>query len=78
MHCPAAYPAGNEAYRKLCTAFPFDRLVDGMMQPEMIPETVSLMKRATDKGIHMSVIISNRAGGNAPLIDRELAARFAQ
>ena len=57
-------------------AFPFDMMVDGMLQPEMVPETVTMMKTAIEKGMNMSIIVNNRAGGNAPLIAQELVNQF--
>ncbi|MBN2543797.1 DUF72 domain-containing protein [bacterium] len=63
----------NDSYEK---AFPFDKLVPGMMNPEMIIETVEIMKTAIKEGFHVNVIVNNRAGGNAPLIAREIANDF--
>ena len=63
----------EDAYMK---AHPFDRLVEGMLQPEMILETVEIMKTAAEKGVLVNLIINNRAGGNAPLIAEEIAKRF--
>jgi uncharacterized protein YecE (DUF72 family) len=63
----------DESYSQ---AFPFHKIVDGMMNPEMIPDTVEILKTATEKGVSVNVIVNNRAGGNAPLIAREIAAQF--
>ena len=49
-------------------AYPFDRLVEGMLQPEMVLETVEIVKDAIEKGVLVNLIINNRAGGNAPMI----------
>jgi hypothetical protein len=57
----------KEAYAK---AYPFDRLVEGMLQPEMVLDTVEIMRQGVDKGMAVNVIINNRAVGNAPLITR--------
>jgi hypothetical protein len=57
-------------------AYPFDRLLAGMLQPEMILETVEIMKTAIARGVLVNLIINNRAGGNAPLIAREIAGKF--
>jgi uncharacterized protein YecE (DUF72 family) len=57
-------------------AFPFDKLVDGMMQPETIPETVTLIRKAIERSVNLYVIINNRAGGNAPMIAREIVNNF--
>lgn len=63
----------EEAYAK---AHPFDKLVEGMLRPEMVEETASLMWTGVDQGVRMNVIINNRAGGNAPMIARHVAERF--
>jgi uncharacterized protein YecE (DUF72 family) len=63
----------EEAYEK---AFPFDKLVEGMVQPRMIEETVRLMRLGIDRQIQMNIIINNRSGGSAPLIARQVAEQF--
>ena len=68
----AITPIGMRYDETYIKAFPFYKMVDGMLQPEMIAETEAMMRTAIDKGANMSVIINNRAGGNAPLIAREL------
>ncbi len=65
----------EEAYTR---AFPFDRLVDGMMSPGMVEETAEIMASAVREGVRANVIINNRAGGNAPLIARGVAAKFSE
>jgi uncharacterized protein YecE (DUF72 family) len=82
------FNAGNQCVIRLLTplgmryddsyvkAYPFDRLVEGMLQPEMVRETVEIVKTATEKGMMVYLIINNRAGGNAPLIAREIAEKF--
>ena len=57
-------------------AYRFDRLVEGMMAPEMILETMDIIKGAIGKGMLLNLIINNRAGGNAPIIAREIATKF--
>jgi len=59
-------------------AHPFDKLIDGMMTPRMIDETVEIMGAGIGQQVHMNVIINNRAGGNAPLIAQKIAERFVQ
>ena len=61
------------AYAK---AHPFDRLVEGMLSERMIGETAAIMRRAVAAGRHVTVIVNNRAGGNAPLIAERLVERF--
>jgi uncharacterized protein YecE (DUF72 family) len=63
----------DESYKK---AYPFDNLIDGMMNPQMIRETLEIVREAIDKGVHIYVIINNRAGGNAPMIAQEIADGF--
>ena len=63
----------DEAYKK---AYPFDRLIDGMMSPSMIEETVEIVLAAIDKGVHVNVVINNRAGGNAPIIAQHVSEKF--
>ena len=57
-------------------AYPFDKLVEGMMAPEMVLETVELVKTATEKGGLANLIINNRAGGNAPIMAQIIAKKF--
>jgi uncharacterized protein YecE (DUF72 family) len=59
-------------------AYPFDRLREGMLQPEMVAETVRMMLRALEERVETSILINNRAGGNAPLIAREVFLRFIE
>lgn len=63
----------EDAYAK---AYPFDKLVEGMMAPEMVLETVEIMKAAVEKGVLVNLIINNRAGGNAPLIGQIIAEKL--
>jgi uncharacterized protein YecE (DUF72 family) len=82
------FNAGNEMVIRLMTplgmryenayakAYPFDKLVEGMMAPEMVLETVEILKAAIEKGVLVNLIINNRAGGNAPLIAREIVNKF--
>ena len=82
------FNAGNECVIRLMTplgmryedayakAYPFDRLVEGMMQPEMVLETVEIVKTAIEKGVLVNLIINNRAGGNAPIIAQAIAKKF--
>jgi hypothetical protein len=55
----------EDAYAK---AYPFDKLVEGMLHPEMVLETVEIVKGAVETGLMVNLFINNRAGGNAPLI----------
>ncbi len=60
----------EEAYAR---AHPFSNLVEGMMSQNMIPDTLRLVRAALSAGVRPHVIINNRAGGNAPLIARQIA-----
>ena len=57
-------------------AFPFDKMVSGMLDPEMIEDTVKSVNEATKGKIQVNLIINNRAGGNAPLIAQKIADRL--
>jgi uncharacterized protein YecE (DUF72 family) len=84
------FNAGNQGVIRLLTplrmryedsylqAYPFDRLVEGMIQPEMILETVEIMEQAVNQGVLVNVLINNRAGGNAPLMAQMIAKKFLQ
>jgi hypothetical protein len=49
-------------------AFSLYKLIDRMVQPEMIPETIALTKLAAEHATTMDIIFNNRSGGNAPMI----------
>ena len=63
----------EEAYTK---AHPFNSLVDGMLNPQMIKETVEIASSAVEEGSKISIVVNNRAGGNAPLIAVQVAKQF--
>ena len=65
----------EEAY---ATAFPFDTVVGGMLHPHMVEDTVEIMSTAIDRGLHATVVVNNRAGGNAPLIAQRISERFLE
>jgi len=65
----------EEAYEK---AFPFDKLIDGLLQPEMIRDTVQLMQTAVAQGTRLNIIVNNRSGGNAPLVARRIAEEYSK
>ena len=62
----------EESYAK---AFPFDKMIPGMLGPEMIEDTVKIVNEAIKDKIQVNLIINNRAGGNAPLIAQKIAER---
>jgi len=63
----------EDAYAK---AHPFDKLVGGMIQPGMVQETAEIMRKAITDSVETSILINNRAGGNAPLIAQKVAEEF--
>lgn len=63
----------DDSYEK---AYPFDRLVDGILHPEMVLETVAIIRGAIEKGVLVNLIINNRAGGNAPMIAQTIAEKL--
>ena len=63
----------EESYAK---AFPFDKMISGMLDPEMIEDTVKIVNEAIKDKIQVNLIINNRAGGNAPLIAQKIADRL--
>ena len=65
----------EEAYIK---AYPFNKMINGMMSPQMIEETVGIVLAAIDEGVRINVIINNRAGGNAPIIAQKISEGFLE
>jgi hypothetical protein len=65
----------EESYAK---AFPFDKMVPGMLDSEMIEDTAKIVNEAQENKVQVNLIINNRAGGNAPLIADKIAARLHQ
>ena len=63
----------EESYAK---AFPFDKMVSGMLNPEMIEDTAQIVNEAVKEKVKVNLIINNRAGGNAPLIAHTIADRL--
>ena len=63
----------EDSYAK---AFPFDKMIDGMLDPEMIEDTGQIVNEAVKDKIQVNLIINNRAGGNAPLIAQKIADRL--
>ena len=63
----------EESYAK---AFPFDKKVSGMLDPEMIEDTVKIVNEAIKDKIQVNLITNNRAGGNAPIIAQMIANKL--
>ncbi|MEJ2587418.1 MAG: DUF72 domain-containing protein [Deltaproteobacteria bacterium] len=69
-------PMGMRYEDAYARAYPFDKLVEGMLQPSMVDAAAGLMRDGVEEGIETNVIINNRAGGNAPMIARKIAEAF--
>jgi uncharacterized protein YecE (DUF72 family) len=63
----------EESYAK---AFPFDKMVPGMLDPEMIEDTAKIVNEARRDRVQVNLIINNRAGGSAPLIAEKIMDRL--
>ena len=63
----------EESYAK---AFPFDKMIPGMPDPEMIEDTAKIVNEAVKDKVQVNLIINNRAGGNAPMIAEKIVDRF--
>jgi hypothetical protein len=53
----------EESYPK---AFPFVKMVPGMLAPEMIEETAKIVNEAVKDKVQVNLIINNRTGSSAP------------
>jgi len=60
----------EDSYAK---AFPFDKMVDGMMNPGMVDDAIQIIMEGVRRRKRMNLIINNRAGGSAPMIARLIA-----
>jgi uncharacterized protein YecE (DUF72 family) len=69
-------PIGMRYEGAYAKAHPFDKLVEGMMQPGMVQETAEIMRKAITDSVETRILINNRAGGNAPLIAQKVAEEF--
>jgi len=65
----------EDAYVK---AYPFDKMIAGMMSPRMIDDTLEVMVTAINEGVDINVVINNRAGGNAPIIAQKISEGFLE
>jgi len=82
------FSAGNQAIIRLITplrmsyeesyakAFPFNNMVPGMLDPEMIEDVAKIVNEAQKDRVQVSLIINNRAGGNAPTIAEKIVERL--
>jgi uncharacterized protein YecE (DUF72 family) len=51
-------------------------MVPGMPDPEVIEDAAKIVNEAQKDKVQVSLIINNRAGGNAPLIAEKIAQRL--
>ncbi|HYA40092.1 MAG TPA: DUF72 domain-containing protein [Syntrophobacteraceae bacterium] len=65
----------EDAYAR---AFPFNRLIEQMIQPGMISQTAQLMWEALRDDVEINIIINNRAGGNAPGLAQRIVRQFVE
>lgn len=71
-------PLGMRYEDSYFQAFPFDKLVEDMLRPEMILGTVDIMWQAVNQGVLVIIFINNWVGGNAPLIAQMIAWKFLE
>jgi len=65
----------EDSYAK---AFPFDKMVGGMMNPGMIDDAIEIIMEGIRRRKRMNLIINNRAGGNAPMIAQHLTQKLQE
>jgi uncharacterized protein YecE (DUF72 family) len=65
----------EDSYAKV---FPFDKMIEGMMNPVMIDDTVQIIMEGVRRRKKMNLIINNRAGGNGPIIAQQIARRLQE
>lgn len=82
------YNSGKQAIIRLLTplrmsyddsyikTFPFNKTVDEIKDPEMVNETVEIIKAGSNDGVTTNVILNNRVNGNAPTLAREIYKHF--
>jgi hypothetical protein len=63
----------EDSYAK---AFPFDKMVEGMMNSNMIDDAIEIIMEGIKRRKRMNLIINNRAGGNAPMIGQQIAKKL--
>ena len=76
MVIPLIFPLRISYEESDARAFPFDKMVSGMLDPEMVEDTAKIVNEAIKAMVQVNLIINNRAGGNAPLIAQEIADRL--
>jgi len=71
-------PMGMRYEDAYARAHPFDKPVEEMLQSQMVRETAVLMREAVETRVETSILINNRAGGNAPIIAQRVARQFLE
>jgi len=69
-------PLGKNYAETYAAAFPFNAMVEGMLDPRTVQDTVTVIRAAIKNGRIVYLLINNRAGGNAPLIAVEIVERL--
>jgi len=69
-------PRGKTYADTYAAAHPFDKMVEGMLHPGTVQDTVTVIRAALQDGRWVYLLINNRAGGNAPLIAVEIVEHF--
>ena len=65
------------SYEESCVkAFPFDKMVPGMLDSEMIEDTAKIVNDVMKDKVQVNLIINNRGSGNSPLIAKEVVDRL--
>lgn len=57
-------------------AFPFEKMIPGMLDPEMIEDTARNLNEAMKEKVQVNLIINNHTSGNAPLIVQKITDRL--
>ena len=71
-------PRGKTYDETYAAAHPFDVLVEGMLHPSVVEETVEIIRGVVQRGSQLYLFINNRAGGNAPAIAQQVAQRLTK
>ena len=50
--------------------------MEGILDPQMIEDTVQLIREAIRRKKRIAIMINNRAGGTGPLIAQQIAKNF--
>lgn len=69
-------PRGKTYAETYEAAFPFDTMIEGMLHPNTVQDTVTVVRAALRDGRWVYLLINNRAGGNAPLIASEIVEQL--